>query len=126
MKIKILLISIAWTIPSSWAASCYDTAMTQASISDCANAETKDRDKDLNTAYKALVNKHASDKAFREKLKKAQRAWIAYRDQELDLVDSDGSISSTCRSQRLAQLNKERTEYFKSLLDQKEGEVCAP
>lgn len=105
-------------------ASCYDTAMTQASIADCAQSER--HDDELNSTYKAVMKRFSSNKIFRERLKRAQRAWLAYRDLELDVVSSEGSISSQCRSARMLQLNKERTEYFKSLLDAKEGDVCAP
>ena len=112
-------VSVAW-------ASCYDTAMTQASIADCAQSERHDYDKELNAAYKAVMKKFSSDKSFRERLKKSQRAWLAYRDLEIDVLSSEGSVSSQCRSARAIQLNKERTEYFKFLLDAKEGDVCAP
>jgi uncharacterized protein YecT (DUF1311 family) len=124
MKLFLILALLA-SVPTM-AASCYDTAMTQASISDCAQAENQNPDKNLNMAYKAVMKKFDANKVFREKLKKAQRAWISYRDLELDLVDAGGTVSSMCRSTRLTQLNKERTEYLKSLLEKEEGDVCAP
>jgi len=112
-------------VSAAWA-SCYDTAMTQASIADCVQSERHDYDKELNSAYKAVMKKFSSNKNFRERLKKSQRAWLAYRDIEVDVISSEGSVSSQCRSARMLQLNKERSEYFKSLLDAKEGDVCAP
>jgi len=125
MKTPICIASPLCIASAVWA-SCYDTAMTQASIADCAQSERHDYDKELNAAYKAVMKKFSSDKNFRERLKKSQRAWLAYRDLELDVVSSDGSISSQCRGARTLQLNKERTKYFQSLLDAKEGDVCAP
>ena len=122
---KYLLLLLLVSLPSM-GATCYDTAMTQAAISDCAQAESQSLDKDLNTAYKAVLKRFAEKPGFREKLKKAQRAWIAFRDLELELVSSDGSISGMCRSNRQGQLNKERTAYLKSLLESQEGDGCAP
>jgi uncharacterized protein YecT (DUF1311 family) len=124
MKFFLTLVVFA-SIPTM-AASCYDTAMTQASISDCAQLEHQDRDNNLNSSYKALMKKFVANKEFKEKLKKAQRAWISYRDLELDLIDQGGSSSSMCRDNRLVQLNKERADYLKSLLEKEEGDVCAP
>lgn len=106
--------------------SCYDTAMTTASMADCADAERKDSEKDLNAVYKQVMKRYAEDSAFKSKLKKAQRAWLAFRDLELQLVSTDGSISSMCGKIRLEQLNKERTEYLRSLVRKEEGDVCAP
>lgn len=119
------LLGFLCAVSTAWA-SCYDTAMTQASIANCAQSERHGYDKELNAAYKAVMKKFSSDKIFCERLRKSQRAWLAYRDLELDVVSSDGSVSSQCHSAREIQLNKERTEYFKSLLDAKEGDVCAP
>ena len=97
-----------------------------ADISGCEQEEAREADKALNAAYKELVAKYADDSLFRAKLKKAQRAWIAYRDLELELIDSGGSIASLCRGIRFAELSKERAIYLKSLAEKEEGDVCAP
>jgi uncharacterized protein YecT (DUF1311 family) len=108
------------------AASCFDTAMTTASMADCAEKDRRDTDKDLNRVYKQLMKRHETDTLFKSKLKKAQRAWLAFRDQDLELANVGGSVATMCMRNRLAQLNTERTAYLKSLLEATEGDVCAP
>jgi uncharacterized protein YecT (DUF1311 family) len=54
---------------------------TQMDLNTCAVDNLKSADKALNTAYQALVAKQ-DDATSKQRLKAAQRAWIAFRDRE--------------------------------------------
>jgi uncharacterized protein YecT (DUF1311 family) len=125
MTILFLLLFLGCSTPSQ-KPSCYDTASTQLALSECARDESSAADKQLNIAYKQVMIKFGDDSVFKVKLKKAQRAWIAYRDLEMELASPGGSVSSMCVGIRLTQLNKERAEFLKSLAEKEEGDVCAP
>jgi uncharacterized protein YecT (DUF1311 family) len=54
-------------------------AVTTVDMKECASADLQKADKALNATYKKLMAK-LDDKLSKEKLKKAQKAWIAFRD----------------------------------------------
>ena len=54
---------------------------TQMDLNKCAMDNLKSADKALNEAYQALMAKQ-DDAASKQRLKQAQRAWIAFRDHE--------------------------------------------
>jgi uncharacterized protein YecT (DUF1311 family) len=59
---------------------CDAKATTQYGINRCASEEAARVDAELNRVYRTLVAKRKDDAAAVEKLKKFERAWIAYRD----------------------------------------------
>lgn len=59
---------------------CSDKANTQAEMTACAGAEAKRVDAKLNSTYRALLAKVASQAEAVAKIKAAERAWVAYRD----------------------------------------------
>lgn len=126
MRPSLMLLPLVALVANARGNSCYDTAMTTVSMADCAEKDRRDTDKELNRVYKQLMKRHESDSAFKTKLKKAQRAWLAFRDQELELANVGGSVATMCMRNRLVQLNTERTAFLKSLLEATEGDVCAP
>jgi uncharacterized protein YecT (DUF1311 family) len=59
---------------------CSEKANTQSEMTVCASDEAARVDSKLNTTYRALLARAASQPEALAKIKVAQRAWIAYRD----------------------------------------------
>lgn len=110
-------------------------AVTQADMNICANEEYEAADTELNTVYKQTVAAmRAKDEELadisadyvgaEEALKKAQRAWIGYRDGQCELAGFEargGSLEPMLVSGCLAQLTTARTEELKALLEPTEN-----
>src|SRR5438309_2132448 len=64
--------------------SCMDTADSQAEMNDCAYKESADANRELNRVYQAVLKRYADDVVLIKKLKAAQRAWVTFRDAEID------------------------------------------
>ena len=77
---------------------CSQKADTTREFIDCAAAEFHRADALLNNVYRALLAKKASDTRATEKIKAAERAWMAYRDAYVDAMfpeeDSTGEYGS--------------------------------
>ncbi|WP_414684730.1 lysozyme inhibitor LprI family protein [Methylosinus sp.] len=72
--------------------SCWDEAMTQRDMTDCAMKDFRAADEKLNKSYQAVAC--YLDPQEKAKLKAAQRAWIIFRDSDCAFWGSgDGSIS---------------------------------
>jgi uncharacterized protein YecT (DUF1311 family) len=105
-------------------------AMSQADMNYCANQDCEKADKELNAVYKqALQSQVEVDKQAAEMgpnyvgavkaLKKAQRAWIDYRDGHCDGVGYEavgGSMSPMLVSGCLAGLTQNRTKELNDLI----------
>jgi len=108
-----------------------EKAMTQSDLNICANKDYEAADKDLNAVYKTTMTAvQETDKELGEidpnyvgaveALKKAQRAWIGYRDGQCDLAGFEargGSMEPMLVSGCLADLTKKRTAELKSLTE---------
>ncbi|CAN7410189.1 lysozyme inhibitor LprI family protein [Pararhizobium sp. LjRoot255] len=108
-----------------------ENAMTQSDMNICANKDYEAADKELNAVYKTTMTAmQTTDKELGEidlnyvgaveALKKAQRAWIGYRDGQCDLAGFQargGSMEPTLVSGCLADLTKKRTAELKSLTE---------
>lgn len=85
-------------------------------------------DADLNTAYKALFSR--LDDGSQQRLRDAQRAWIAFRDKECAFRaqgNAGGSIRAVVSTDCIAELSTQRTQQLKAQLDCTEGDVsCVP
>jgi uncharacterized protein YecT (DUF1311 family) len=101
---------------------------TQLELNVCAYDEFLAADKELNDVYQSLIKKEAGDKAFISKLRLAQKAWLAFRDAELEArfacADANvkvcwGSMEPMLFSYRKAELTRERTQHLQQIL--KEG-----
>ncbi len=109
---------------------CWKTAMTQLALNDCAAQEMKDADAELNKTYARFLSKYGDTPERVDRFRKAQRAWIAFRDADVEAlfgpVDREPQASSTpmCRDQALAMLTTGRTKQLKAMLDHHEGDVC--
>lgn len=90
-------------------------------------------DGELNRAYQIVLEKYKADALFVEKLRAAQRAWLAFRDAQVearfparDPRRAYGSAYGMCRCEELTELTRQRTDQ---LLDwsrgREAGDVCA-
>ncbi|MBP1861284.1 lysozyme inhibitor LprI family protein [Rhizobium herbae] len=108
-----------------------ENAMAQSEMNFCANKDYEAADKELNAAYrKTMAAMKETDKELGEinanyvgaveALKKAQRAWIDYRDGQCELAGFEargGSMEPMLVSGCLADLTKKRTEELKGLME---------
>ena len=106
-------------------------AQTQSQLNDDACTAYKQADKKLNLVYQQVIARHKGDAVFITKFKNAQRAWLAFRDAELDAIypapDKQveyGSIYSMCHCTEQAALVDQRIQQLSAWLKPKEGDVC--
>ncbi|RZA24291.1 MAG: DUF1311 domain-containing protein [Proteobacteria bacterium] len=93
----------------------------------------KEADGKLNEVYQAVVSKYKADAAFLKKLKTAQKAWLAYRDAQLEALypavnkqAEYGSVYTACSCIERTELVQERVAVLKKWLEPKaEGDVCS-
>jgi uncharacterized protein YecT (DUF1311 family) len=109
---------------------CVSRAKTQRSLNDCAGKDGVDAERDLNATYQSILKKYADSPAFVERLRAAQRAWLKFRDAQVEMryppSDQGGSVAAMCRASYKAELTQERTKQLKASLDGiEEGDVCA-
>lgn len=104
---------------------------SQADLNACEAKHFKSADVEMNQAYRQLLTKYRSDAEFVKKLKLAQRAWLNYRDADMDSLYYQrdkplayGSVFPMCWAMEMTELTSERTKELKSMLDVQEGDVC--
>jgi uncharacterized protein YecT (DUF1311 family) len=107
-------------------------AQTQADMQDESCGEFKKADADLNKTYKKVLAEYKSDKVFLEKLKKAQKAWLTYRDAHIESIYPEedktyyGSVYGMCYCAAKQELTEQRTKMLKQWVKGvKEGDVCS-
>lgn len=108
------------------------TAQTQSATNQDVCAQYKQADQALNVTYRKVLKDYASDPEFVAKFKRAQRAWLIFRDAHLaarfpkaDKQAEYGSAYPTCRCTLLAELTEQRTRELKVWADGiPEGDVC--
>src|SRR6267143_5485593 len=132
---KCCLLLILMTSPATFAAEkhCYDTAKTQGELRSCADHEAEAADKRLNDVYQLILKEYSTDPAFIAKLESAQRAWLSFRDAELqavyphqDKLASYGSVWPMCGLHERTRLTEERTTQLRRWVKGiPEGDVCA-
>jgi uncharacterized protein YecT (DUF1311 family) len=112
-----------------------EKAVTQMDMNICADREYHAADAELNKVYKqAMTAMQATDKELGdidrayvgavEALKKAQRAWIGYRDGQCELAGFEargGSKEPMLVSGCLAELTRKRTAELKELVESAEN-----
>lgn len=107
-------------------------AQSQMEMNAAACDAAKKADVELNAVYNTILKNAKDDKEFIAKLKVAQRAWIAFRDAELearyparDKAMAYGSIFNLCYCNALADLTQKRTAELAPWRDGvPEGDVC--
>ncbi|MCW4151419.1 MULTISPECIES: lysozyme inhibitor LprI family protein [Halomonadaceae] len=106
-----------------------DNASTQLALTECSAQAYQSADDELNDAYQSLVRKLEASPATLEQLRKAQRAWISFRDAECALESSGvegGSAQPMVRNGCLATLTKRRTERLREHAHCEEGDLSCP
>lgn len=94
-------------------------------------AEYGKADAEMNAIYRQVLEMYKDEVEFLPSFRKAQRAWLAYRDAHLDSLypgpaTEYGSILPTCRCLTLTDLTRERTELLQKWIDgAQEGDACA-
>jgi len=120
---KILLSAIlAFATHSAYAVDC-NNAMTQADINQCAGAEYKKSDVQLNKVYKQVIGK--VDPSQQLQLKTAQNAWIKFRDADCAFQTAaveGGSLYATVLTGCLEAKTATRTKELATFLHCKEGD----
>lgn len=106
-------------------------AQTQADLNDDACGVYREADKKLNAIYQQLLEQHKDDANFTTRLRKAQRAWLAFRDAEMEAIypadnkrEEYGSIYPMCSCLEQAALVNHRIEQLSGWLTAEEGDVC--
>ncbi|MCK6544202.1 DUF1311 domain-containing protein [bacterium] len=83
-------------------------------------------DKELNEVYAQIIDRYKSDSVFIQKLKLAQRQWIASRDADMlmlfpykenDAQRNYGSIFPVCYSLNVTSLTKERIKFLRRWIE---------
>jgi uncharacterized protein YecT (DUF1311 family) len=107
-------------------------AMTQASLNACVCERAQKADAQLNDVYQQLLKKNASDANFIDKLKISERAWVAFRDAQLEAIYPDpdpkaayGSVFTMCECMAREELTMDRIKQLRRILKSVEGDVCA-
>ena len=101
---------------------CNAKAVAQPELNACAADEAARVDAELNRVYRELLSKNSDDPAAVEKIKKAQRAWVAYRDAYVEAMfpaeDKQaeyGSMYPMEVDQILATLTRRQVDALKEL-----------
>jgi len=98
----------------------------QSEMNQCAYDDFLKADKALNDVYQKLIKKSAGDKTYIKELRKAQRAWIKFRDAELDAMFSCaeediklcwGSMVGMLYPSAKAEITEERTKKLQHYID---------
>lgn len=100
-------------------------AQTQAAMNAAAAADFRKADVDLNKTYQTVLTKLPT--AEKQKLKEAQRAWVASRDDETARAAREaegGSMAPTIRYQTMTDLTRKRITELKAMIDK--GSTSGP
>lgn len=147
MRLKIIAIAIAVTVCSVIVSVSYtqkrqlnkkqikipcQSAQTQLDLNQCYCDEYQRADADLNKVYQKLLSVNAREQEFTEKLKTAQRAWIVFRDAQLESLypaTTDpraqyGSVYPMCYCLAQKEMTVQRADQLKRMLNSKEGDAC--
>jgi uncharacterized protein YecT (DUF1311 family) len=92
--------------------------------------KAKKADAELNWVYKQLLGNAASDAKVAERIKAAQRAWVAFRDAQMTALyppddTLQGSVMPMCACGVEAELTVDRTAQLRRMLRGEEGDVCS-
>ncbi len=124
MKYKILILLLA---------SNFCIGQTQLEMNQKADKNYKKADKELNLVYNKILKDYQTDTKFILNLKAAQKAWIKFRDAEMNALFPEedkqlqyGSVFPMCWSNAITDLTKERIKKLKVWLNGiEEGDMCS-
>ncbi|WP_457607820.1 lysozyme inhibitor LprI family protein [Nitratifractor sp.] len=120
MKELLLLPALLFSIPlfASGSRQCFDHAQSTVEMKECAYREYRYYDRLLNESYRRLIRSLPAGE--REKLRKAQRTWIVYRDLECDFEaypvhggTAEGLLVLGCKTE----LTRKRAKKLQELLE---------
>jgi len=108
-------------------------AQTQAEMDREACGKYQKADAELNRVYQQVISDYKTQRLFVEKLRSAQRAWVTYRDAQVEALYpapdpqlAYGDVHRMCRCQALTELTIERTEVLREwVMGVEEGDVCS-
>jgi uncharacterized protein YecT (DUF1311 family) len=107
---------------------CSRNAQTTAEMQSCADEALSQIDSQLNDIYGAMIQRLDAEGA--DRLRRAQRAWIAFRDAECrfqGLAAEAGSMNPVIVTECLASLTERRFADLEAYLNCEEGDVsCVP
>jgi uncharacterized protein YecT (DUF1311 family) len=129
MRRYALLILIALAPPAVARAEDCANATDQVTMDDCAAADAKKSDAELNALYKQIRQRLKSDAATTKLLVHTQQAWVAFRDAECDFSASGvagGTIYPMIRDICIDGLTQQRIKDFKRYLTCEEGDMNCP
>lgn len=124
MRITALVFFLLFS-SASWAIECNPEG-TQQQMNQCAYETFEKADKVLNDTWKALMQKSKHDKNYKAKMLTAQRAWLKFRDAQLDAMFACeennmrmcwGSMYPLLYHLANAELVEQRTEQLKQYLN---------
>ncbi len=126
VRVILLCLSICSSVPVSpvW-------GTTQAAMAAQACKGLEKNNSEMEKLRQTILKKHQGDMKFIVAFKKAQTAWLAYRDAHLEaLYPQDpatyGSVHGMCRCIVLNRMTRERIETLQKWLSPApEGDVCA-
>lgn len=124
---RAVLVSSVFAVASSCFAAqpeCLNSAPTQLAMDDCVGRTMKADDAKLNDTYKALLAKVSKNGA--NQLRKAQRAWLAWRDAQCEfntMGTTGGSINSSMYGLCIDELTQEQTRRLAAQINCKEGDL---
>jgi uncharacterized protein YecT (DUF1311 family) len=127
LVIPALLLASTAALSQSKQNPCWKTAVAQPEMNHCADEDSKAADAELNHIYQNLLAKNKADEGATKKLREAQRAWIAFRDAQLEALypaeDKQreyGSIYPMCYAIVVTAMTKERTAQLRRMLQDKD------
>jgi uncharacterized protein YecT (DUF1311 family) len=104
-------------------------ATDQVTMDNCAAADAKKSDAELNALYKQIRQRLKSDGATTKLLVHSQQAWVAFRDAECDFSTSGvagGTAYPMIRDICIDGLTQQRIKDFKRYLSCEEGGMSCP
>lgn len=115
---------------------CWDTAVTQRDLADCAARDMDAAEMQMNTLYAIVLDKFRGDPKTLAKIRAAQQAWLAFREAHVaaiypkaDTPDAQyeyGSSLSMCMASVAADLTGPRIAQLRDWVDGiEEGDICA-
>lgn len=121
---KILMISLLLASNLANAGNCMDTASTQSAIDECSRAEFLAADSAAVEEARALFKRRlGSDKAWFDRVMKAEKAWQAWRDAAAAVHQSgDGSAWRMCQTSKKTRITQEHAAFLRDL--SRDGDIC--
>jgi uncharacterized protein YecT (DUF1311 family) len=108
-----------------------ELATTQLEMNECAAAASEKAETEMSELYAQLLARASQKPMYRAKVETAQKAWLAYRDAELELKypaedkrTEYGSVYPMCFANDRRELTRERIAEIRALLKQTD-DVCA-